>query len=82
MVCKYKRIIIRVEKRNTVTENVEIYAINTHIKTREKHIFEWHMQVDTGSDITLILRNVREKMCKPKKRKKILLRKQFDEAVI
>ena len=69
VVCKYYRIKERVEGTDPPTENVEIYAIITPTNTREKIMLNgifFHVQVDTESNVTLILRNFCEKMGKPK----------------
>ena len=67
MVWKYKRRIERIEGTDPPTENVEICAINTPTKTREKTKFNGiflNVQINSGSDITLKPRNLLEKMGK------------------
>ena len=85
MACYYKRRIERVEDTDPPTKKAKIYSINTPNKTREKiklnGIF-FHMQVVTGSDITLILGNFWKKIGEPKLRKNNLQLKQLDGTAI
>ena len=65
--------------------SVEIFTLNTPTKTKERvKINEkyFHMQVDTGSDITLILVNFWQDLGKPRLKKSTLQLKQFDGTII
>ena len=64
---------------------VEIFMLNTPPKTREKVKINgkyFHMQLDTGSDITLIPVNFLQDLGTPRLKKSALQLKQFDGTII
>ena len=84
-VCKYKKMLRNFKTRKWIEEGVEIFMLNTPTKTRERVKINgkyFHMQVDTGSDITLIPANFWQDLGKLELKKSTLQLKQFDGIMI
>ena len=85
VVCRYKREIECIESNDSPTEKAEVFEINTRIKTKDTiklNGISLPMQVDTGSEVTLIPKNFWERIGKPKLKKTSLKLKQFDGTII
>ena len=67
--------------KNNNLEKIEQKKKDIILKVRINN-FDLDMQIDTGSEVTLMTRNFRERIGKPTLRKSSLLRHQFDGSVI
>ena len=85
-VCRYKKKNVQELKDTQVNRGgAEFFTLNTSTKTRDKVKINgkfFHMQVDTGSDITLIPVNFWLDLGKPRLKKSALQLKQFDGTII
>ena len=73
------------ELKNTKVDRRIIFTLNTPTKTREKVKINgkyFHMQLDTGSDITLIPVSFWQDLGKPRLKKSTLQLKQMDGTII
>lgn len=80
-------ICVQIQKENITphTGNTGVYSIRTPAKSRETvnlNGITFSMQVDMGSDVTLIPKNFWQKVGKPKLRKSNRNLKQFDGSII
>ena len=82
---RYKKKIEELKDTQMDRGGAEIFTLNTPTKTTERVKIDgkyFHMQVDTGSGITLIPVNFSQDLGKPRLKKSALRLKQFDDTII